>query len=563
MINKKSTIYILIFLLLSLAFSGCLGSIETSESLPSPQEIEQNLIIAHTVQPTIVTPTIEDTVTTEAISTLIPYTTPEWYKQDLLLYEIYVRSFVDSNEDGIGDLNGIIQKFDYLKSLGVTSVWMMPIFTSPSEHGYDVSDYYQVNPQYGELADLQNLVNAAHERGIRIILDFVPSHLSNQNPIFQDAYRNPDSIYSDWFVWTNDQHTQYATFGGNESMPRFNHYNSEVVEYLTDVALYWMDLDSDGDYKDGIDGFRVDNATFPPQEFFISLRQSLKGKNPDSLLLGETWVNSPGDLVMFFENQFDSLFDFPFYSVIQGDKNTNNDSILAGYGFPALIDAIIQEEKETIPAEAILVKFLSNHDTNRIATEVAGDADREKLAAGLLAALPGPLMVYYGEEIGMLGQKGGPPSWDNYRREPMDWYADLKGQGQTTWFQPEDSFNKPNDGISVAEEEADPESVLNYYRNAIEIRSLEPALRLGDIINLKMEVSQTGPWGFTRTAGEETILLLANFASEARQVTMIDPPFPLSNTIDLLTKQSVQFEKQGENYTIDMPPATVFWIKGK
>lgn len=563
MIKKKTNITIFIFLLLSVAYFGCSGSTGTVSSLPSPQETEQYSEITPSLEPTDFTPTATNEATAAVTPTLIPYSTPDWFKQDRLLYEIYVRSFVDSNRDGIGDLNGIIQKFDYLKSLGVTSVWMMPIFASPSEHGYDVSDYYQVNPQYGELADLINLVNAAHEQGIRIILDFVPSHLSNQNPIFQDAYGNPNSIYSNWFVWTNDQHTQYATFGGNEAMPRFNHYNPEVVKYLTDVALYWMDLDGDGDYTDGIDGFRVDNATFPPQEFFMSLRQDLKSKNPDFLLLGETWVNSPGDLVMFYENQFDALFDFPFYSVIQGDKNTNNDSVLAGYGFPALIDAVIQEENDSIPPEAILVKFLSNHDTNRIATEVAADANREKLAAGLLAALPGPLMLYYGEEIGMLGQKGGPPAWDNYRREPMDWYADLNGQEQTTWFQPEDSYNQPNDGISVAEEDKDPGSVLNYYRNAIQIRSQEPALGLGDINNLKMEVSKGGPWSFIRTNGDEIILVLINFASEARQVTILESPFALTNATDLLTNQSIQFSKQGENYTIDMPPATVFWIKGQ
>lgn len=563
MMNKKTKISILIFLIFLLLFTGCSGSIGTSAIPPTPQETVHSSNVIPTLTPDSVTPYVQDFATADLTPTLIPYTTPEWFKQDLLLYEIFVRSYYDSNEDGIGDLNGILQKLDYLESLRVSSIWMMPIFSSPSEHGYDVSDYYQVNPQYGELADLQNLVNAAHEHGIRIILDFVPSHLSNQNPIFQDAYGNPDSIYSDWFVWTNDQHTQYASFSGNETMPRFNHYNPEVVEYLTEVATYWMDLDGDADFTDGIDGFRVDNATFPPQEFIMSLRQALKIKNPDFLLLGETWVYSPTDLLTFYDNQFDALFDFPFYSVIQGDKDSNNDSILAGYGFPALINAVIQEEIDTIPAEAIIVKFLSNHDTNRIATEVAADTNRAKLAAGLLAALPGPLMLYYGEEIGMLGQKGGPPSWDNYRREPMDWYVNQEGPGQTTWFQPEDCYNKPNDGISVAEEVPDPGSLLSYYRNVIKIRSQEPALRGGNILNLKMEVSQTGPWGFTRTAGEETILVLINFASESREITILEPPFSLSDTTDLLTDQNIPISKQGELYTVEMPPATVFWIKGK
>jgi len=246
---------------------------------------------------------------TAVIPTTIPYQTPDWFA-NAVLYEIFVRSYADSDGNGIGDLAGITEKLDYIESLGVDVLWLMPIYPSPSYHGYDVTDFFAVNPDYGTLKDLQALVDAAHQRGLRVILDFVPSHLSNQNPLFEEAYGNPEAENADWFVFTNKTFTQYAGFADTKEMPRFNHFNPEVIDYLTDAALFWLDLDGDGDFTDGIDGFRVDNATFPPQEFFVELRQSIKAANPDALLLGETWVTDPRSLSIFYEDQFDALFDF-------------------------------------------------------------------------------------------------------------------------------------------------------------------------------------------------------------------------------------------------------------
>ena len=205
----------------------------------------------------------------------------------------------------------------------------------------------------------------------------------------------------------------YASFAGNEGMPRFNHFNPEVVDYLIESALYWLDLDGDGDFSDGIDGFRVDNATFPPQEFLNSLRQGIKSANPEALLLGETWVHNPSDLSRFYIDQFDALFDFPMYEILQGNRDSNADGMLAGKGFPVLLTSLLNDEVEKFPPEAYAVRFMSNHDTNRNATELKGDPDRQRMAAALLTGLPGPIMVYYGEEIGMLGQKGGAPAYDN------------------------------------------------------------------------------------------------------------------------------------------------------
>lgn len=502
------------------------------------------------------TPIPSPTVSSEV---KIPYESPDWF-ESAAIYLIYVRSFADSDGDGIGDLKGIQERLPYIQSLNVNTLWLMPIYPSPSVHGYDVIDFFGVNPEYGTLEDLQNLVEAAHAAGLKVLLDYVPSHLSDLNPIFQDAYQNPDSEYSEWFVWTNDAHTRYAGFADLREMPRFNHYNPEVVDYLSEAALYWLDLDGDGDFSDGIDGFRIDNATFPPQEFFYTFRQRIKAANPQAVLLGETWVNSPGDLSRYFEDQFDSLFDFPLYALLQGNQNLNNDGLLAGVTSPALLSVLLEEEQNRYPAEGIPVRFFSNHDTNRTATEVEGDVNRMTLAPALTAFLPGVPMIYYGEEIGMFGQKGGPPAWDNYRREPMDWYAAENGPGQTTWFAPEDGWNQADDGISVEEQEAAGDSLLNIYRHIFSLRNQYPVLVSGEMAVLDLEVDAPGPWGLVRREGDTVIVGLFNFSDSAQRVRIPEFPFSSAAPFDLLTGSELSAASAGQPYELTLEPAAALWI---
>lgn len=535
--------------------------VQSTEDATPSMTAESEIMLTKTLEPSLV-PSLTSELTATETATLIPYQTPDWYRESIL-YEIFVRSFFDSNGDGIGDIQGIISKLDYIESLGMNTIWLMPIHPSPSVHGYDVTDYFSVNPEYGTLEDLQELVNEAHQRGMKVIIDLVPSHLSNQHPIFQDAYGNPGSRYSDWFVWNNDDHTLYAGFANNKEMPRFNHYNPEVVSYLTEVALFWLDLDNDGDYTDGVDGFRVDNATFPPQEFLVQLRQAVKAANPEAVLLGETWVNSVSDMSRFFENQFDALFDFPIYQVLQGDQNFNGDGVLAGSGFPILISTTLDEQEDRFPAEGIPVRFLSNHDTNRIASEVSSDPDRLRLAAAFLASMPDPVMLYYGEEIGMPGQKGGPPDWDNFRREPMDWYAAEYGDGQTRWFKPENRWNMPADGVSVEEQDADPNSLLNTYRSVLLLRHQLPTLLVGEYQVLDLIVDGPGPWGILRYDQDQQVIALFNFSDEERKVTIEEFPFSSSSLVDLLTGNDYPSTQSGQPYTLTLMPSGAVWLMQK
>lgn len=548
------------FGLLALLISACNPHAVPGTEQPLPlhtvAESTPTKIVPETFTPDVSISSLET-----ATATRLPYITPAWFRE-AILYEIFVRSFADGGGNGMGDLQGIISRLDYLQDLGINTLWLMPIYPSPSVHGYDVTDYLAVNPDYGTLQDMQALVDALHSRQMRLILDFVPSHISNQHPLFQEAYKNPASPHSEWFVWTNEAHTTYAGFAGSQEMPRFNHYNPEVVEYLIQSALFWLDLDGDGDYTDGVDGFRVDNATFPPQEFLIAFRQALKSANPEAILLGETWVHTASDLSRYFPDQFDALFDFPLYEVLQGSQDTNKDGLLAGKGFPVLLTAQLQDQANSYPPEAIPVRFLSNHDTNRIANEVGGDIARQKLAAALLAGLPGPVMLYYGEEIGMPGQKGGPPYWDNYRREPMDWYADEKGRGQAVWFQPPDRFNQPLDGISVEEQEDDPASLLNTYRQVFHLRASHVSLLWGDYRILKIEASDPGTWAITRNADGESVVEIYNFSAGPRQITIND--FPISGVlVDLISGVVYEKATAGQPYNLEIPPASALWLTGE
>jgi alpha-amylase len=491
------------------------------------------------------------------MGTLASSDTPDWF-QGAVLYEIFVRSFADSNGDGIGDLNGITEHLGYIQSLGATAIWLTPIYPSPSVHGYDVTDYFAVRPEYGTRADLQALVEAAHARGLRLILDFVPSHLSSLHPFFQDALGDPGSAYADWFLWTNAAHTTYASFDGVSGMPRFNHHNPEVVDYLSEAALSWLDLDDDGDYQDGVDGFRVDNVVFPPREFLEALRQRIKSVNPSALLLGEAWVDRARYLAGYFDEEFDALFDFPLYGIVQGDPGINGDGVLAGGPFPLMLTSLFGDEAELFPPQAMLVRFFSNHDTNRIATELSGDPARQRLAAALLATLPGPVMVYYGEEIGMLGEKGGPPYWDSYRREPMEWYASQAGPSQTTWFRPDDRWNLPFDGISVEEETPDPDSLLNYYRQVLGLRREHPALSQGDLAPLDLPTRPSGPWGIVLSSGSETLVGLFNFADSPLEVSVSAFPLSAPWLRDLLSGQLLPGPSADGTLSLPLPPAAAF-----
>lgn len=471
--------------------------------------------------------------------TLRAFGPPQWFRE-AVLYEVFVRSFADSNGDGVGDLDGIRERLDYLRGLGVTAIWLTPIHPSPSYHGYDVTDYLSVNPDFGTTEDLMELVEAAHARGMRVIMDYVASHTSRYHPFFQDAYGNPQSPYSDWYRWKDPGQVTYESFFGIESMPSVNHQSEEANRYFIDLARHWMDLDGDGDYTDGIDGFRADYALGSPHSFWKELRAALKALNPEVLLLGEVWVDDPVTQAPYLEDEFDALFDFPLYHVLQGSPEVAGDGLLGGGGFASRLANLVQEQDEVFPSQAILVRFAGNHDTDRVASEVRGDAARMRLAATVVATAGGTPMLYYGEEIGLRGRKGDGPFYDEYRREPMPWTASGRGGGTPDWFV-DRRFDRPRDGVSVEEQEGDPGSLLAFYRRLYGVRAASPALRGGRYRLLTSEPQ--GVWAFWRWTEDQVVSVLLNFGAEPATV-WLDParaPAPVAaHPVDLLTGRPVR-----------------------
>jgi glycosidase len=227
---------------------------------------------------------------------------------------------------------------------------------------------------------------------------------------------------------------------------------------------------------------------------------------------------------------------------------------------PSLITARVEGQAETYPEAGILVQFFSNHDTDRLASEFGGDVEIQKLAAALSLILPDAFALYYGEEIGMFGVAGGPPHYDSYRREPMDWFANQQGPLQTTWFQVPDRWNVPGDGVSVEEQEADPDSLLNTYRHLLELRTTLPALQGGDFVDLDAAAVGRKAWAVARVSETQTLVGIYNFGLEAVEITIPVFPFSSDTLVDLIGGAEYPGSVEGEPYVIILESGTAVWF---
>lgn len=431
-----------------------------------------------------------------------------------MFYEVFVRSFADSNGDGVGDLAGLTRRLDYLNDgdpttttdLGVTGLWLMPIMPSPSYHGYDVTDYRSVQSAYGSLADLRTLVREAHRRGIAVILDIPFNHTSDQDPWFKDS-RTPGSAHADWYVWgtspggngwyPDGSRYYYAAFGAG--FPDLNLRDPGVTSALTEAARFWLD-------QVGVDGFRLDAAkhliedgsvtenTTETHAWLRTLRASLEQSSPGVLLLGEIWDTSqvsasyvPGDLDMAFEFGLATAY----VSAIQGGQAWGLQGALAKMG--------------TLYPTGGFGAFLTNHDMDRVASQLGDEPTEMRLAADLLLTGPGVPFVYYGEEIGMTGRKP-----DERIRTPMRWDASDPAAGFST-ARPWEALSDDGAAVSVAAETGDPASLLSIYRDLIRLRGAHPALSRGAIVPLTSGAPTVV--GTLRSLPGETLLVIANLGS--------------------------------------------------
>jgi len=398
-----------------------------------------------------------------------------------------VRSFYDSDGDGIGDLPGVIQNLDYLndgdpdggQDLGVTGLWLMPIFASPSYHGYDTTDYYTVNPEYGTNDDFRRLVDEAHRRGMRIIIDLMLNHTSNQHPWFVDSASGPESEHRDWYIWRaenpgypgpwNQPVWHYANgayyYGVFWSgMPDLNLANPEVTAELYRVARFWLE-------EMRADGFRLDAAhhyiedgwkqkhTPASHEWLRAFYTYSKEVAPEMMAVAEVWDES--DVVSTYTTEdVDLAFEFSLAESLLR-------AVDMGWAVPL---ASTMEEVQGLYPDGGYATFLTNHDQNRVMNVLGHDEEKAKMAATLLLTLPGVPFVYYGEEIGMSGAKP-----DELIRTPMQWTSDAQA-GFTTGT-PWAPLNEGHEGRNVALQLADADSLLNHYRALVALRLAQPALR--------------------------------------------------------------------------------------
>ncbi|MCS6773221.1 MAG: alpha-amylase family glycosyl hydrolase [Anaerolineae bacterium] len=430
---------------------------------------------------------------------------PAWFDQ-ATIYQIFPRSFYDTNGDGVGDLNGIRQKLDYIQSLGVNTLWLNPHYPSTTYHGYDVEDYFSVHPELGTLDDFRALLDDLKARNMRLIVDYVANHASREHPFFKDAYGNPASPYAQWFAFKDERNLTYESFFGTGYLPEWNHTYKPVREYLIKAAQFWLDL--------GVDGLRCDYARGVEHWFWRELRATVKAAHPNVVLLGEVWDGNPTLLRQYFEDGFDALFDFPWFLRMVGNENKVGDGVINGKLPPVMLQPSLAALQQLYPRGAQIVRFPSNHDTNRIASVVQGDSARMRLMAAASFLMPGIPIIYYGEEIGMRGVKGSGPTYDEFRREPMDWYAAEHGAGMTTWFKPPARNNKPNDGVSVEEQETEPGSLLNFYRRLGALRAAHPALRARSFALLPLVDGCETCFGVWRWSDGEVMLALFNFSAK-------------------------------------------------
>jgi maltose alpha-D-glucosyltransferase / alpha-amylase len=534
-----------------------------------------------------------------------------WYK-DAVIYQIHVRSFNDSNNDGIGDFQGLAQRLDYVQDLGVNAIWLMPFFPSPlRDDGYDISDYRSIHPSYGTLADFKTFLSSAHDRGIRIIIEMVANHTSDQHPWFIESRSSRDNPKRDWYVWSETDTKYRGTriiFLDSEMsnwawdpiskeyywhrffnhQPDLNYDNPAVHEEMWDIMKFWLEL--------GVDGFRLDavpylveregtNCENLPETHAIirDLRKRVDEQFPGTLLLAEAnqW---PADLRAYFGDgdEFHMAFHFPlmprmFMALKLEDRKP--------------ITEILQQTP-AIPPSAQWALFLRNHDEltlemvtdmerdymydiyardrsmrlnlgirRRLAPLLDNDRRRIELMNGMLMSLPGTPIIYYGDEIGMgdniyLGDRNGV-------RTPMQWSGGWNGG--FSGADPESLYSPPilnpvygYQAVNVLSQKRTEHSLLSWMKHIISTRRSTPVFGSGSIEFLYPANHRV--LAYVRQLGNEKILIVNNLSSAAQAVELDLRRYKGNLLIEMFGKNF--FPRIGElPYLLTMGPYQFYWFR--
>jgi maltose alpha-D-glucosyltransferase / alpha-amylase len=534
-----------------------------------------------------------------------------WYK-DAIIYQVHVRTFRDSNGDGIGDFQGLEEKLDYLQELRINTIWLMPFFPSPlRDDGYDIADYNAVHPSYGTLEDFRKFLESAHDRGIRVIIELVSNHTSDQHPWFQESRSSRDNPRRDWYVWS-DTDTRYKgariIFLDTEKsnwawdpisksfywhrffshQPDLNYDNPAVREQMWNVMKFWLEM--------GVDAFRLDAVPYlveregtncenlpETHEVLKELRRRLDENFPGRMLLAEAnqW---PADLRPYFGNgdEFHMAFHFPLMPrMFMGLKLEDRKPITE----------ILQQTPE-IPPSCQWSLFLRNHDEltlemvtdmerdymydtyaenktmrlnlgirRRLAPLLANDRRRIELMNGMLMSLPGTPIVYYGDEIGMgdninLGDRNGV-------RTPMQWNGETNAgfstAAQERLYAPliqDPVYGYP--AVNALRQHASEHSLLNWMRSIIAVRRSTGVFGRGSIQFLYPANHRI--LAYVRQLGNETVLAVNNLSSTAQAVELDLQRYKGNILIEMFGKN--MFPRVGElPYLLTLGPYQFYWFR--
>ncbi len=501
-------------------------------------------------------------------------------------YEVFLYSYCDSDGDGIGDINGLISKLDYINDgdpntdtdLGFTGIWLMPVMQSTTYHKYDVVDYYSVDKEYGTLEDFKNLMAECDKRGIKVIIDLVINHTSSQNTWFQSAIKSLEitpcgkdictertlcrehNPYCNYYNFTEElplsgkyypvsvQNWYYEGDFWSE-MPDLNLSDGNLRKELEKVMSFWLDL--------GVGGFRLDaakhffpNNTEKNNEVLHWVSEYVKSYDEQNYLVAEVWAGL-SEYVQYYQSGIDSIFNFAFATedgMITKTLNYKGEEY-SGQAFGKAMKNV-QEKILANNPQGIDAPFLTNHDTSRGAGYFRQDADKIKMAAAMNLFMSGNVFVYYGEEIGMSGS-----GKDENKRAPMYWSTTNPLEmtvGPSNMEEINHKFGTVEDQIK------DPLSIYQYYKNAIRIRNENPEIARG-IITIMPDVTESEICAITKTYEDSSIVMLYNCSKEERTVTVSKDKYKYEGIRGYLTTNGQEIILDGE--TLSLPGYSVVILK--
>lgn len=495
-----------------------------------------------------------------------------------VIYHIFLRSFYDSNGDHIGDFNGLKEKLGYIQKLGANAILITPIFKSPFYHDYFPSNFDSLDPKYGTKKQFISLLKAIHKRGMKLYLDMEVQYVPGDNPWFKDSYHNPSSPYSNYIIYNGPGNTKpeptvfnikklNSYDGKSYKIATLNLYNPKVQNYIYDIFKFWVDPNHDGNFDDGVDGFRIDHMmdnldwkgkiTGMLSKFWRPLIHQLHEINPKVVIIGEqaAWGYGKG---YFSKSNLTAVFAFPLSRAIRKFD-------------PVDIANKIDTTNMITPKNKYQLIFIENHDMPRIASVYKGNISKLKIAATLNLLLKGVPDIYYGQELGMkgvngFGKYGTTDGNDIPAREAFEWYKSDRGKGMALWYKNTGpwwthTYDIPDDGISLQEEIHKKNSLWNFYRRMIHLRTGNNIIESGNYTqipnNNKKEI-----FTFARSLDNKTVFVALNFSNK-NQTVICHLPKSLQSLANQKSKSIFSLNEKagitpdGKNLTTKLKPYDV------